>query len=163
MATLERIDPLLQGNDQAAHRRRIGAWHAGRGRAEPAIAAYRSALEAQPGDLEALEALEEQLDQAGRWHDLADVRRDLARGPARLCEAFGIDRELDGWDLSRGHELWISEMTGPALPPTEITVTTRVGISPARNLPLRFFVTDSRFVSKPARTGSGRRRPVKSK
>ena len=29
----------------------------------------------------------------------------LTRGPARLCEALGIDRELDGWDLTRGEKI----------------------------------------------------------
>jgi len=30
----------------------------------------------------------------------ASTPRDLARGPARLCQALGIDRRLDGADLS---------------------------------------------------------------
>ena len=34
--------------------------------------------------------------------------RDLARGPARLCEAFGLDRRYDGLDLTGSGRLWLS-------------------------------------------------------
>src|SRR3954466_3858304 len=37
-----------------------------------------------------------------------DIVRDLARGPARLCEALAIDRTYNGWDLTAGRELWIA-------------------------------------------------------
>ena len=74
---------------------------------------------------------------------------DLARGPARLCEAFSIDRVLDGWDLSLGRELWIA--CDPDFSPQEypIAVSPRIGISSAKTLPLRFFLRGSRFVSGP--------------
>lgn len=74
--------------------------------------------------------------------------RDLTRGPARLCEALGIDRELDGWDLTLGRTLWISPPVEP-LDPQRIVVTPRVGIRRAAELPLRFLVADSPHVSKP--------------
>ena len=74
------------------------------------------------------------------------ARLDLARGPARLCEAFGIDRELDGWDLTAGQRLWIT----PDEPPdaATITISTRIGVTSAHDLPLRFYVADSAFVSR---------------
>ena len=31
-----------------------------------------------------------------------ESRRDLCSGPAKLCQAFGVDRTLDGADLVRG-------------------------------------------------------------
>lgn len=95
--------------------------------------------------------------------------RDLARGPARLCEAFAIDRELDGWDLTRGETLWITATPPNRVPllceqcptprvaavstvssvPPRIVTTPRIGVTSAHNLPLRFFFADNPFVSKP--------------
>jgi len=77
--------------------------------------------------------------------------RNLTRGPARLCEAFGIDRSLDGWDLTRGEQLWVTAelMTDPQ--PVQIATATRVGVTAAENLPLRFFIAGSPFVSRPGR------------
>ncbi len=31
--------------------------------------------------------------------------RELCSGPAKLCQAFGVDRSFDGADLVRGHDL----------------------------------------------------------
>jgi DNA-3-methyladenine glycosylase len=76
---------------------------------------------------------------------IADV--DLARGPARLCEALAIDRTLDGWDLTRGEELWIARGDAP-LEAAQIATSRRVGVTSAREVPLRFYVTDSPFVSR---------------
>jgi DNA-3-methyladenine glycosylase len=84
--------------------------------------------------------------------------RDLARGPARLCEAFAIDRALDGWDLTRGEELWITEMPASMgssgrrrlhAAPARIVAAPRVGVTSAFDLPLRFFFADDPFVSRP--------------
>ncbi len=107
--------------------------------------------------------------------------RELARGPARLCEAFAIDRTLNGWDLTLGQQLWIGqatvypESTSPTrcrattvssfLPPDRapqlvhsgsasdlrIMTAARVGITTGKELPLRFFLADNPFVSKPGR------------
>jgi DNA-3-methyladenine glycosylase len=99
-----------------------------------------------------------------------DVLRDLARGPARLCEALAIDRTYDGWDLTAGRELWISsdertsdertsdERTSEEVPrgePLRIATSGRIGLSSAQRRLLRFFVADNRFVS--GRTGRKRR------
>lgn len=86
---------------------------------------------------------------------------DLARGPARLCEAFAIDRRLDGWDLCRGHRLWLTtplpQLPSPAnspspallppLPPGSIRCSPRIGVTSAQDLPLRFYLASSPFVS----------------
>lgn len=76
-----------------------------------------------------------------------DKMTDLARGPARLCEAFGIDRRLDHWDLTASRRLWIGGLNTSPLTEDEIGVTPRIGVSAAHGLPLRFFVDGSRFVS----------------
>ncbi len=74
--------------------------------------------------------------------------RDLARGPARLCQAFAIDRRLDRWDLTCGQRLWIDdEMGSPRF--MEIGQSVRIGVTSAHELPYRFFVRDNPFVSGP--------------
>lgn len=72
--------------------------------------------------------------------------RDLARGPGRLCEALAIDREADGIHLLRDRALWLGVCKGAAAP---IGVSRRIGISKAADLPLRFYVRGSTFVSGP--------------
>ena len=79
--------------------------------------------------------------------------RDLARGPARLCEAFAVDRGLDGWDLTRGEQLWIADDAQGPPNSLQIATATRVGVSSAANRLLRFFLADSPFVSKRPRPG----------
>jgi DNA-3-methyladenine glycosylase len=75
------------------------------------------------------------------------VLRDLTRGPARLCEAFAVDRALDGLDLTRGRGLWIGEPKTVDQSPIDVLVTPRVGVTSAHDLPLRFAVAGSPFVS----------------
>jgi DNA-3-methyladenine glycosylase len=74
----------------------------------------------------------------------------LARGPARLCEALAIDRALDGHDLTLGTHLWIEENADPtmALARPNVAVSPRIGVTSAKELPLRFYVADSRYVSR---------------
>jgi DNA-3-methyladenine glycosylase len=73
--------------------------------------------------------------------------RDLCRGPGRLCQAMGIDRSFDGYDLvARGARLWVAS-DGVEPPPVPL-VGTRVGISAGRDLPWRFLVDDP-GVSRP--------------
>jgi len=81
--------------------------------------------------------------------------KNLTSGPARLCQALGIDRSLDGVDLCDSESsLFIAEnlleMGGnKAIAATaEIVTTTRIGISKAADLPLRFYLDQSFFVSK---------------
>lgn len=73
--------------------------------------------------------------------------RDLARGPARLCQALAIDRTLDGTDVcAAGSALGI----GPApagSDQAEISSGPRVGISRAVDWPLRFWLAGDRYVS----------------
>lgn len=80
-----------------------------------------------------------------------DRLRELARGPARLCEALEIDRSLDGWDLTQGCQLWIADAGEPALDAASIGSSPRIGVSAADDLPLRFFVRNHQLVSGPRR------------
>jgi DNA-3-methyladenine glycosylase len=77
---------------------------------------------------------------APRWSTQARRSdRDLCRGPGRLCQAMGIDKSLDGVDLTtRSSPVWIED--DGTSPPEEVVGTPRVGISVATELPWRFIV-----------------------
>jgi DNA-3-methyladenine glycosylase len=68
---------------------------------------------------------------------------DLLRGPAKLCQAFGINGALSGTDLCGGGVLQFHD-DGTRAPVTE---GPRVGVTLAADLPWRFFVPGSRWVS----------------
>jgi len=70
--------------------------------------------------------------------------RMLARGPGRLCQAFDIDKSVDGSPLD-GRSLGIERRTEPV---GEITVRPRVGIQVGADMPLRFYLAGNRFISK---------------
>jgi DNA-3-methyladenine glycosylase len=76
-----------------------------------------------------------------------DVLRDLARGPARLCEALAVSKIHDGWDLTVGKDLWIALDHGPNGDPLRIARSGRIGISAAQRRLLRFYLKDNSFVS----------------
>lgn len=65
--------------------------------------------------------------------------RDLANGPARLCQALAIDRRLDGHDLTTGVGLWLEP--GEPAPDSAVAATPRVNVGGdhrARTVPWRF-------------------------
>ena len=70
--------------------------------------------------------------------------RDLMRGPANLCRAMAIDGSLNAHPLDRT-PLWIEG--GAAVPDAEVVTGPRVGITRAADLPLRFWLRGSEFVS----------------
>jgi len=74
---------------------------------------------------------------------------DLASGPGKLTLALAITRTQNGADVTRG-SLVVREPVEPR--PVEIQVTPRIGITQCADLPLRFLVRGSRFVSGPARS-----------
>ncbi|HEX6151215.1 DNA-3-methyladenine glycosylase [Nocardioides sp.] len=68
--------------------------------------------------------------------------RDLARGPARLCQALAITRSHDGVDLTHG------ELTLTLGDPMEPVATgPRVGLRGAPDRPWRFWLPGERTVS----------------
>lgn len=71
----------------------------------------------------------------------------LCSGPGRLCQALGIDRNVDGLPLDR-EPVWILPRDGPAV---KVKVSRRVGVSRAADWPLRFSLEGSPFLSRPAR------------
>lgn len=76
---------------------------------------------------------------------------DLARGPGRLCAAFGIGPETDGVDLCQGGALWIGRLNDGTAPIARVAATKRIGLSREMHEPLRFYDPGSAFVSGPKR------------
>jgi DNA-3-methyladenine glycosylase len=98
---------------------------------------------------------------AGRVPGRAPARplaeRDLARGPARLCQALGIDRALDGVDAcAPGSPLQIRGRAA-AVAQDAISRGPRIGISRAVEEPWRYWITGDPTVS-PFRPHMPRRR-----
>ena len=92
----------------------------------------------------------------------AIATRDLARGPARLCQALDIDLSQDGADVvSAGSPLRIRAGAGnparsetvlargddPPRPPRKILTGPRVGVSSAAEIPWRFWYEGDPTVS----------------
>jgi DNA-3-methyladenine glycosylase len=75
--------------------------------------------------------------------------RDLARGPARLCQALDIDRSLDGADVCvASSPLRLRPgSTGPAENPRKIVAGPRVGVAQAAEVPWRFWFAGEPTVS----------------
>jgi DNA-3-methyladenine glycosylase len=71
---------------------------------------------------------------------------DLARGPARLAEAFAVDLAFDGIDLVSDRTLWLAAEIGS---PGPIGRSVRIGITKAIDRKLRFFERGSPHVSGP--------------
>jgi DNA-3-methyladenine glycosylase len=55
---------------------------------------------------------------------------ELTNGPAKLCQALGIDKSFNGWDLTAGTELWVEDYK--KITAKLITATPRIGIDYAK-------------------------------
>jgi DNA-3-methyladenine glycosylase len=69
--------------------------------------------------------------------------RDLARGPARLCQALGIDRSHNGADLAEGP----LTLTPHGSPVGMVLTGPRVGLRQAADRPWRFWLDGEASVS----------------
>lgn len=96
---------------------------------------------------------------------ISDIKK-LCNGPAKLVTALGISPDYNGIDITQGNlriELQDSQSGNPSPHPSpkrrgkylvgndkavEIITTTRVGIIQSADLPLRFYIKDSPFVSR---------------
>ncbi|MEG3190898.1 DNA-3-methyladenine glycosylase [Lysobacter sp. D1-1-M9] len=73
--------------------------------------------------------------------------RDLCSGPARLCQALGIDGSHDGIDLvSRRAAFMIADDGMP--PPADPVAAPRIGITRAADRPWRWYVRGNVHVSR---------------
>ncbi len=68
---------------------------------------------------------------------------EVTNGPAKLCQALGIAKDMNGHDL---RESPLKLLLQPPIKHT-ITQTTRVGISKAKDKPWRFYISDNQYVS----------------
>ena len=81
---------------------------------------------------------------------------DLCSGPAKLCQALGITRTLDGSDLVENDAVGIERLRRRTMNATQIVSGPRIGVSYAQEWqhePLRFWVRGNAYVSKPVRQG----------
>lgn len=84
------------------------------------------------------------------WKSIGNERSEpnetnLTNGPAKLCQAFGIGRAENGADLL-GEKLFIAE--GKVIAPSQITSSTRIGVTHGSESKWRFFVKNNRWVSR---------------
>lgn len=100
--------------------------------------------------------------------ELARARRprakraaDLASGPARLCQALGIDRALDGADLCDPASPLRLRLAAP-VPRNAVAAGPRVGISSAAEIPWRFWLAGEPSVSAYRPHVPKKRKPVTS-
>jgi DNA-3-methyladenine glycosylase len=92
----------------------------------------------------------EELARRRRGFDSARSPRDLARGPARLCQAMAINRSQDGGDLlDPSGPLRLREAASHerAAEPFQIEAGPRVGVSQAADIPWRFWIAQDPTVS----------------
>ena len=86
--------------------------------------------------------------------------RDLCRGPARLAQALGITGADNGTVVAGGASGRIRIVDDGIEPPLQPACGPRVGITKAADVPWRWWVPDSRWVSsykaggRPRSTGS---------
>jgi DNA-3-methyladenine glycosylase len=78
--------------------------------------------------------------------------KQLTNGPGKLCTALAINRALDRADLCDAQSpLWIArnpEHKRTLLDNGPLITTTRIGITKAAHLPLRFYLSGSAWVSR---------------
>lgn len=94
--------------------------------------------------------IKEQIPPSARNDNWKFAERDLrllCSGPARLCQALEIDRARDnGKDLlARASDL---QLLDDGFCVRRVVTATRIGISKAAELPLRFYAAGSGFVSR---------------
>jgi DNA-3-methyladenine glycosylase len=87
----------------------------------------------------------EGLAQMHRRRGVADVRL-LCAGPGRVCQALGVDAKHNGMRIDRPPFALYARNTT-----LDIAAGVRIGISKAVDLPWRYGLKGSRYLSKPLR------------
>ena len=77
---------------------------------------------------------------------------NLCSGPGKLVMALGLDSSHNDSCLRAGPIKILSPEDGWRAP--KIVTTTRIGISLGAELPLRYYLADNRFISKPVKSKS---------
>jgi DNA-3-methyladenine glycosylase len=99
--------------------------------------------------IRALEPLAGVEQMAARRRVAPERLRDLCSGPGKLTQALGIELGENGTDLRDGPVVISGRAGGWESPP--IVTGRRIGITKAVELPWRFCVSGSRFLSVPRR------------
>ena len=89
------------------------------------------------------------LDEMWARRPRARRERDLLAGPARLCQAFGLTGVHDGIDLVAA-EQGVAIVDDGTPPPHDPSVGSRIGLTSGADLPWRWCLPGSAFLSKPA-------------
>ena len=71
----------------------------------------------------------------------------LASGPGLLTKTFDIDISLNSLEILNNNSLWISERDS-IVEKKDLVQTTRIGITKAKNIKWRWYLKNSRSVSK---------------
>ncbi len=71
----------------------------------------------------------------------------LASGPGLVSRTFGINTSFNSLEVLNNNSLWISERDS-TLEQKDLIQTTRIGISKAKNIKWRWYLKNSRSVSK---------------
>jgi DNA-3-methyladenine glycosylase len=71
---------------------------------------------------------------------------NLSNGPAKLCQALSIDKNLNGHNLASSPLKLIVPATRGV---DQIVQTTRIGITKAKDLQWRFYIAKNPYVSRP--------------
>ncbi len=75
----------------------------------------------------------------------------IASGPGLLARRFGFNKLHDNSLVSVKNEFWVAKKNLSTNTMQEIIQTTRIGISKAKDLPWRWYLQNSRSVSKRAK------------
>ena len=83
-------------------------------------------------------------------HQLLEARRgvsgvNITNGPGKLCQALGIDLNMNGHDLARQP---LRLLYAPLIDGEEISSSPRIGISKARDIHRRYFIAGNPYVSR---------------
>ena len=70
---------------------------------------------------------------------------NLTNGPAKLCQALSIDKSFNGHNLGTSPLKLILQ---PELSENSLIQTTRTGITQAKDMPWRFYIKGSPYVSR---------------
>lgn len=70
---------------------------------------------------------------------------NLTNGPAKLCQAFSIDKSLNGLDLRKSKILYLANSIEEKF---LVVKTSRIGIKKSQEKLLRFYIKENNFVSK---------------
>lgn len=93
--------------------------------------------------IRAVEPLEGEEVMSANRHGLSGI--ELTNGPAKLCQAFAIDKSFNGHDL---RQIPLRLVLNSPPDAESIIQTTRVGITQAKTVLWRFYLKNTRFVSK---------------